>query len=271
MKPLSLPRLTCLTNLASLQWFKYLSVFSLVALLSGCAGVGVRADAAHNQARAHTELATRYYQVGQVAVAVQEAQIALASDANYVPAQTLLALIYAELRQNKLADAHFERALKLSAAQNISNTDLRNSYAWYLCQSDRAEQGLQELSAVLNDPLYGSLDKALVNASVCAARADKLDMAKAYVNAALDMRPNFPAAVLYRAHIELSTQQLKQARTDAQLAQKLLGDTPEVLWLMTRLERASTRGVSNASEQLLRHFPTSVEASWLRAQRWQWF
>ena len=98
-------------------------------------GVGVRADAAHNQARAHTELAARYYQVGQVAVAVQEAQIALASDANYVPAQTLLALIYAELRQNKLADAHFERALKLSAAQNVSNTDLRNSYAWYLCQS----------------------------------------------------------------------------------------------------------------------------------------
>ena len=271
MKPLSLPRLTCLTNLASLKWFQYLSVFSLVALLSACAGVGVRADAAHNQARAHTELAARYYQVGQVAVAVQEAQIALASDANYVPAQTLLALIYAELRQNKLADAHFERALKLSAAQNISNTDLRNSYAWYLCQSDRAEQGLQELSAVLNDPLYGSLDKALVNASVCAARANKFEMAKAYVNAALDMRPNFPVAVLYRAHIELSTNQLKQARADAQLAQKLLGDTPEVLWLMTRLERASVNGMANASVRLQKNFPTSTEASWLRAERWQWF
>ena len=64
MKPLSLLRLTCL------KWFKHLSVLSLVALLSACAGVGVRADAAHNQARAHTELAARYYQVGQVAVAV---------------------------------------------------------------------------------------------------------------------------------------------------------------------------------------------------------
>ncbi|MBS1175150.1 MAG: lapB 3 [Burkholderiaceae bacterium] len=271
MKPLSLLRLTCLTSLASLRWFKHLSMFSLVAWLSACAGVGVRADAAHNQARAHTELAARYYQVGQVAVAVQEAQIAVASDANYVPAQTLLALIYAELRQNKLADAHFERALSLSAAQGVSNTDLRNSYAWYLCQSNRAEQGLQELSAVLNDPLYGSLDKALVNASVCAARANKFDMATSYINAALDMRPNFPVAVLYRAHIELSTNRLKQARADSQLAQKLLGDTPEVLWLMTRLERTSISGVSNASERLLKNFPTSVEASWLRAQQWQWF
>ena len=265
MKPLSLLRLTCL------KWFKHLSVLSLVALLSACAGVGVRADAAHNQARAHTELAARYYQVGQVAVAVQEAQIALASDANYVPAQTLLALIYAELRQNKLADAHFERALKLSEAQGLSTTDLRNSYAWYLCQSDRVEQGLQELSVVLNDPLYNSLDKALVNAGVCAARANKLDMAKTYISAALDMSPNFPAAVLYRAHIELSTQQLKQARADAQLAQRLLGETPEVLWLMTRLERTSAVGLGNASERLLKNFPTSAEAAWLRAQRWQWF
>lgn len=263
-------RLTALL-LNVFQSMKYVLILSVVVLVGGCGSMSNQTNVAQNQARAHTELAARYYQVGQVAVAVQEAQIALASDANYVPAQTLLALIYAELRQNKLADAHFERALKLSAAQNVSNTDLRNSYAWYLCQSDRAEQGLQELSAVLNDPLYGSLDKALVNASVCAARADKLDMAKAYVNAALDMHPNFPAAVLYRAHIELSTQQLKQARADAQLAQKLLGDTPEVLWLMTRLERASVNGMANASVRLQKNFPTSTEASWLRAERWQWF
>ena len=255
------------------QSVKYMLIVSLVVLISGCGSMSNQTNAAQNQARAHTELAARYYQVGQVAVAVQEAQTALASDANYVPAQTLLALIYAELHQDKLADAHFERALKLSEAQGLSTTDLRNSYAWYLLQSDRLEQGLQELSVVLNDPLYNSLDKALVNASVCAARANKLDMAKTYINAALDMSPNFPAAVLYRAHIELSTQQLKQARVDAQSAQKLLGETPEVLWLMARLERATAGagGLGNASERLLKKFPTSVEASWLRAQQWQWF
>lgn len=50
-------------------------------------------------ARVHTELAARYYQA-RVAVAVQEAQIALDSDAGYVPGHTLLALIYAQLRQS---------------------------------------------------------------------------------------------------------------------------------------------------------------------------
>lgn len=259
------------SRLNALQLIKYFSVLSMALVLSACAGMGARAEATQNQARAHTELAARYYQVGQVAVAVQEAQTAVASDANYVPAQTLLALIYAELRQNTLADAHFERALQLSQAQGASSTDLRNSYAWYLCQSDRVEQGLQELSAVLNDPLYNSLDKALVNASVCAARANKLDMASTYINAALDMHPKFPAAVLYRAHIELSANQLQKARADSQLAQKLLGDTPEVLWLMARLERTSTNGGASATQRLQTKFPTSLEASWLRAARWQWF
>jgi type IV pilus assembly protein PilF len=265
-----LKRLTALL-LNVFQSMKYVLILSVVVLVGGCGSVSNQTNVAQNQARAHTELAARYYQVGQVAVAVQEAQTALASDGNYVPAQTLLALIYAELHQDKLADAHFDRALKLSEAQGLSTTDLRNSYAWYLCQSDRMEQGLQELSVVLNDPLYNSLDKALVNAGVCAARANKLDMAKTYISAALDMSPNFPAAVLYRAHIELSTQQLKQARVDTQLAQKILGETPEVLWLMTRLERTSAGGLGNASERLLKNFPTSVEAAWLRAQRWQWF
>jgi type IV pilus assembly protein PilF len=252
------------------ELFKPLLVVWFAFALSGCAGLGVRAEAVQNQARAHTELAARYYQVGQVAVAVKEAQIAVESDASYVPAQTLLALIYAELHQNKLADAHFEQALRLSAGQKTSNTDLRNSYAWYLCQSDRAEQGLVELSAVLNDPLYDSLDKALVNASVCAARANKWAMANSYINAALDMHPNFPVAVLYRAHIQLSANQLKQAKTDSQLAQRLLGDTPEVLWLMARLEHA-VNGTQNASARLQKNYPTSIEAAWLRSERWQWF
>ena len=256
------------------HWVRFalgLSLLSATGWLSACASTN--ANNAQAQARVHTELAARYYQAGQVAVAVQEAQIALDSDAGYVPGHTLLALIYAQLRQNAQADAHFRQALSLSEAQRLPTSDLRNSYAWYLCQTDRMAQGLNELSPVLRDPLYGSLDKALVNASVCAARANKLDMASTYINAALDIHPNFPAAVLYRAHIELSAIQLQKARADSQLAQKLLGDTPEVLWLMTRLERVtSSNGPSpGASWQLQKNFPTSLEATWLRAERWQWF
>ena len=217
-----------------------LSLLSATGWLSACASTN--ANNAQAQARVHTELAARYYQAGQVAVAVQEAQIALDSDAGYVPGHTLLALIYAQLRQNAQADAHFRQALSLSEAQRLPTSDLRNSYAWYLCQTDRMAQGLNELSPVLRDPLYGSLDKALVNASVCAARMGQYELADSYVNAAL--------------------------------AQKLLGDaleTPETLWLLARIEHGSSNRRTGAAERLQKQFPASQEAKWLRAEQWQWF
>lgn len=256
-----------------LRWLERLSL-SAVAIgvwfvLNGCASASDKTVA---QARAHTELAARYYEVGQVAVAVQEAQIALKSDGGYVPAHTLLALIYAQLQQNTQADTHFRQALSLSAAQQLSTTDLRNSYAWYLCQTERVNEGLSELSQVLRDPLYSSMDKALVNAGVCAARAGQNEQAEAYINAALAMRPNLSAAYLYRGHLAVRKAQLQAARKDWQSAQQLSGETPETLWLLAQIERSESRSQhSGAAERLLRNYPVSPQANWLRAGQWQWF
>ena len=257
------------------HWVRFtlgLSLLSTTGWLSACASTN--ANNAQAQARVHTELAARYYQAGQVAVAVQEAQIALDSDAGYVPGHTLLALIYAQLRQNAQADAHFRQALSLSEAQRLPTSDLRNSYAWYLCQTDRMAQGLNELSPVLRDPLYGSLDKALVNASVCAARLEQYELADSYVNAALAMRPDFATAYLYRGHLAVQKSQWRAAQADWQMTQKLwveASETPETLWLLARIEHGSSSHRTGAAERLQKQFPASQEAKWLRAEQWQWF
>lgn len=257
------------------HWVRFalgLSLLSATGWLSACASTN--ANNAQAQARVHTELAARYYQAGQVAVAVQEAQIALDSDAGYVPGHTLLALIYAQLRQNAQADAHFRQALSLSEAQRLPTSDLRNSYAWYLCQTDRMAQGLNELSPVLRDPLYGSLDKALVNASVCAARLEQYELADSYVNAALAMRPDFATAYLYRGHLAVQKSQWRAAQADWQMTQKLwveASETPETLWLLARIEHGSPSHRTGAAERLQKQFPASQEAKWLRAEQWQWF
>ena len=257
------------------HWVRFalgLSLLSATGWLSACASTN--ANNAQAQARVHTELAARYYQAGQVAVAVQEAQIALDSDAGYVPGHTLLALIYAQLRQNAQADAHFRQALSLSEAQRLPTSDLRNSYAWYLCQTDRMAQGLNELSPVLRDPLYGSLDKALVNASVCAARLEQYELADSYVNAALAMRPDFATAYLYRGHLAVQKSQWRAAQADWQMTQKLwveASETPETLWLLARIEHGSSSHRTGAGERLQKQFPASQEAKWLRAEQWQWF
>ena len=257
------------------HWVRFalgLSLLSATGWLSACASTN--ANNAQAQARVHTELAARYYQAGQVAVAVQEAQIALDSDAGYVPGHTLLALIYAQLRQNAQADAHFRQALSLSEAQRLPTSDLRNSYAWYLCQTDRMAQGLNELSPVLRDPLYGSLDKALVNASVCAARLEQYELADSYINAALAMRPDFATAYLYRGHLAVQKSQWRAAQADWQMTQKLwveASETPETLWLLARIEHGSPSHRTGAAERLQKQFPASQEAKWLRAEQWQWF
>lgn len=257
------------------HWVRFalgLSLLSATGWLSACASTN--ANNAQAQARVYTELAARYYQAGQVAVAVQEAQIALDSDAGYVPGHTLLALIYAQLRQNAQADAHFRQALSLSEAQRLPTSDLRNSYAWYLCQTDRMAQGLNELSPVLRDPLYGSLDKALVNASVCAARLEQYELADSYVNAALAMRPDFATAYLYRGHLAVQKSQWRAAQADWQMTQKLwveASETPETLWLLARIEHGSSSHRTGAAERLQKQFPASQEAKWLRAEQWQWF
>ena len=257
------------------HWVRFalgLSLLSATGWLSACASTN--ANNAQAQARVHTELAARYYQAGQVAVAVQEAQIALDSDAGYVPGHTLLALIYAQLRQNAQADAHFRQALSLSEAQRLPTSDLRNSYAWYLCQTDRMAQGLNELSPVLRDPLYGSLDKALVNASVCAARLEQYELADSYVNAALAMRPDFATAYLYRGHLAVQKSQWRAAQADWQMTQKLwveASETPDTLWLLARIEHGSSSHRTGAAERLQKQFPASQEAKWLRAEQWQWF
>jgi uncharacterized protein YceK len=58
-----LKRLTALL-LNVFQSMKYVLILSVVVLVGGCGSVSNQTNVAQNQARAHTELAARYYQVG---------------------------------------------------------------------------------------------------------------------------------------------------------------------------------------------------------------
>lgn len=239
----------------------------LYALLFALMLLPAYAQNTQSQARVHTDLASRYYQAGQVATAVEEAQLALQSEADYVPAHTLLGLIYAQLRQNEQADTHFAAALSASDAQKISQTDVRNSYAWYLCNTQRGEQALQEFALVLRDPLYSSIDKALINAGVCAARLGHTHLALPYLGAAIDINPNVYVAYIYRAHVFISVARYNDARADIRKAQTLLSQTPEILWVQARFEHAQDLNqFKNTVAQLQRDFPISEQAQWAREE-----
>lgn len=218
-------------------------------------------------AQVHTDLAGEYYRVGQVSVAVKEAELSLAAAPDYVPAHNLLALMYAQMRQTAQADSHFLTALKLEP----KNTDLRNNYAWYLCGSGRSDLALSEFSKVLRDPLYPSIDKALTNAGVCAARMGRADLASSYLNAALDINADNGVAHLYRAHVYLNAKNTKSAADDAEISADRLKETAALLWLQIRLARAQRQSVSERSVLLKTRYATSDEADWLKNEKYDSF
>lgn len=243
-------------------------ILCLAVLSAACAQTATQKNT-QGFAQIHTELAARYYKVGQVAVAVNEAESVLNVSPNYVPAHNLLALMYAQLHQNDKADAHFVSALSLES----NNTDLRNNYAWFLCGSGRSDDALAEFSKVLRDPLYASMDKALTNAGVCAARIGRMDLASSYLNAALDVNAKNAVAYAYRAHMLITQKSWAAARKDLTQAQENNLGATDLLWLKARLAQASGQlnTAQTAIAELVRIAPTSEQANWARNENFDRF
>lgn len=243
----------------------------IVAVCAACAQTTTIAPdgGGHAFAQVHTDLAAQYYQVGQVSVAVQEAEQALSGTPNFVPAHNLLALMYAQLHENTKANEHFTKALSIEP----KNTDLRNNYAWFLCGTNRSTEALTEFSKVLRDPLYPSMDKALTNAGACAARIGRLDLATSYLNAALKVNPNNGVAYLYRGHVALNEQSYAAASEALQAAENTLGRSTSLLWLSARLAKAQgrTEQLNQIIAAIVQESPISEEAAWARAGQFDVF
>ncbi|MDP1952393.1 MAG: tetratricopeptide repeat protein, partial [Betaproteobacteria bacterium] len=82
-----------------------------------------------NRARIHTELGSAYFERGNLGVALEELRIAIGADPNYAQAYNVLGLVHMDLRENDVAQRHFERALALSP----NDPDINNNYGWFLC------------------------------------------------------------------------------------------------------------------------------------------
>jgi len=67
-----------------------------------------------NRARIHTELASLYYERGNLGVALESLRAATAADPNYAPAHGMFGLVYMELKEQNLAEQSFQRGLSMA-------------------------------------------------------------------------------------------------------------------------------------------------------------
>jgi len=246
---------------------------ALALVLTGCAQAplnpGVQPDTVQtgtlsgevgdprNRARIHTELGSAYFERGNLGVALEELRIAIAADPSFAQAYNVLGLVHMDLRENDVAQRHFERALELSP----NDPDTNNNYAWFLCQTGREEKSIGYFLAALKNPLYKTPVRSYVNAGLCSMQKDGGRDAVGYFERALRIEPDNPTALHNLATLQHRRGQLEAARALITRYNKVTQATAESLWLALRLERKlGDRVAENAlATQLRRRFAGSAE------------
>ena len=219
------------------------------------------------RARIHTELASGYYEMGNLGVALEEVNEAVRVDPSYGPAHNVAGLVYASLKEDRLAQQSFERALSI----NPLDSDANNNYGLFLCQSKREEEGIKHFLAALRNPLYRNPDRSYVNAGVCSRRRGDTAAAENYFQSALKMRPNQPQALYQLADLEYARGNFAEAKNYLGRLTKIAPANAEVLWLGLRVARKLDDGNSEASYalQLRKNYPNSKEARALSAGQYE--
>jgi type IV pilus assembly protein PilF len=209
------------------------------------------------RAKAHTDLAGAYYELGNMGVALEEVRIALAADPNYAPAYNVQGLVNMDLRDNGAAEASFQRGLKLAP----QDPDLNHNYGWFLCQTGREDQSLQWFMNAVRDPLYQTPAKSYATAGRCMMKRDPAEAAK-YLDRALRLDPNNRQAMLPYAELLYRRGQYQQAKELVGRFNKLIPEpTAESLWLGLRIERklGDRAAETSLATQLRRRYANSTE------------
>ncbi len=209
------------------------------------------------RAKAHTDLASAYFELGNLGVAMEEARIAIAADPTYPPAYNVQGLVSMELKDDAAADASFQRGLKLAP----QDADLNHNYGWFLCQTGREQQSVQWFLNAIKNPLYPTPSKTYAAIGRCLQKRNPAESAQ-YLDRALRIDPNNAQAMIPYADILYRRGQLSQAKDLVGRYNKLLPEpTPESLWLALRIERKLGDRAAEASlaTQLRRRYANSSE------------
>lgn len=210
-----------------------------------------------NRARIHTELASLYFGQGNMGVALEELRIATGADASYAPAHSMFGLVYMELRENRLAEQSFERALRLAP----NDSDINHNYGLFLCQTGRESEATRYFLHAVRNPLYATPWRSYAAAGTCTLRTNNLKEAEQYFQRALKLDPDEPASLLQLGNIRYRQGNLEEARKLVSRHNRLVSPSAESLWLALRIERKLGERVAEGgfANQLRRRFPASPE------------
>ena len=223
---------------------------SCVTSTTGRPGSELNLDEA---ARTNTSLAVEYARKGNYELAMEKAKRALSQDDNYAPAHSTIALLYTQLGDDVEASKHYRRAISLDSNDLFT----RNNFAIFECERGRTDEALRLFESVARDKGYNARDEALINAGVCANRANRSDQAEKYFRQALELNASNAEALLQLATLAGKKQDWLKVRAFIQRRDRVAKPTAESLRLAIRAERSlgDTATAARLSQQLQREFP----------------
>ena len=221
---------------------------------------------AQASARIHTELAAKYYELGQLGIALEELQTALQSEPDYAPAFNLRGLVRMELREYQQADEDFRHSLRLDS----TDAEAHNNYGWFLCQRGKEKDAIAHFIAAVKNPLYQTPEKAYLNAGMCSRKSGNLKDAEDFLNKALRVQPEMPEALLELAEVNFANSDYAAARAYfIRFSQRNPAPlTAEHLWLAVRIERklGDRKAEERYASDLRQRFPDARETHMLQSR-----
>jgi type IV pilus assembly protein PilF len=246
-------------------------VLSFLVLLAGCVtthtdsnpdGKNIpkasKADQAKDAARIHTELGQRYLANGDLQTALAKLTMALQFDPNYVPAHTVIAVVYERINRLPEAELHYRKAVQLEPAKGDPN----NNLGLFLCSTSRYAEAEGYFRKAVADPFYQTPDLALTNAGICQLRDHQVVPAEASFRDALAHNPNNSEALFQLAKALYLNNDAFRARAFIQRFDALGTPTAEALKLGYDIEMhlGNPDGALSYSQRLQSQFPDSEQA-----------
>ena len=227
-------------------------VLMIGTLLVACAGPSPNHAAARERAEIRLALAQAYFEQGQLAVALEEADRSLAIDATHAQAHVLRGVILMAQQQPERARASLDQALALDARL----VSAWHNRAWLLCQQGQWSAADDDFSQALVWANGPERVQTLMAHGVCLAKAQSWDRAEQRLSQALDLDSHHPTALYHWARV----QQARGRWPEAQQALQHLNASTHVsaeslrLGILGAQQLGDTQAEAQWSQALQRRF-----------------
>jgi type IV pilus assembly protein PilF len=215
------------------------------------------------RAEVHAELAAGYMQRGQLKVAQEELEKALAIESDNSRANQTMASLQVRLGNPDKADHFYRRAI----AANKDNAQAEHDYGDFLCRRGKYDEALTHFDKAIRNPLYRGQEVSQAYAGGCLLQKPDLARAEEYLRVALARNPKQPLALYYMADLQYRNGRYLPARGFIERVFSASVEEPTSLLLAVKIETALNENAAAAdyAKRLREKFPNSEEAKKLAA------